>query len=404
MDKKYISQRLKRFCGYLAGVVFCASGILKLLDPVGAGLVMKGYLDFLHLDFLDFSAKWLALLFSIVESTIGCSLITGVWRKLTALAAMSLQAFFTILTMLLAIFNPEMDCGCFGEAIKLSHLQTFLKNIVLCLMLVAAFIPLKDLGEPKSRKYASFAVVMLAVIGFATYSWMYIPLKDYTDYRAGAQLSSAEHADTDTESPYIAMFTYEKDGIVKTFDINHLPDSTWTYLSTETIENKDYVDYSVGLSISDRYGTYHDEIAAKGKVMAVSLYDTDINAAKWEDIFLFISNVERLGMKALVLISSPEMEKIVAEIPEEIRQSIEQHLYISDYKTLISLNRSNGGAVYFSDGYLIRKWASRNLPDMEELTRIASTSETEILIEHSSLGNLSFQSFLLFIFAMMLLL
>ena len=47
---------MKRFCGYVAGFVFFISGILKLMDPVGASLVMKEYFHFLHIGFMDFSA------------------------------------------------------------------------------------------------------------------------------------------------------------------------------------------------------------------------------------------------------------------------------------------------------------------------------------------------------------
>ena len=41
--------RIKRFCGYAVGFVFFISGLLKLMDPVGAGLVMKEYFTFLHM-------------------------------------------------------------------------------------------------------------------------------------------------------------------------------------------------------------------------------------------------------------------------------------------------------------------------------------------------------------------
>ena len=41
--------RLRRLCAFIIGVVFVIAGIFKLLDPVGAGLVMEGYLRFFHL-------------------------------------------------------------------------------------------------------------------------------------------------------------------------------------------------------------------------------------------------------------------------------------------------------------------------------------------------------------------
>jgi hypothetical protein len=54
---KYILFRLKRFCGFITGFVFLIAGIFKLMDPVGTGLIMSGYFDFMHLDFLEFAAK-----------------------------------------------------------------------------------------------------------------------------------------------------------------------------------------------------------------------------------------------------------------------------------------------------------------------------------------------------------
>ena len=111
---KYLLLRLKRFCGFITGFVFFIGGILKLMDPVGAGLVMGEYLDFMHLKFLGFASKPLGIAFALAETIIGTALITGVWRKAAGIAALAFQGFFTLLTLALVIFNPQMDCGCFG--------------------------------------------------------------------------------------------------------------------------------------------------------------------------------------------------------------------------------------------------------------------------------------------------
>lgn len=388
---KYIITKLRRFCGFLAGIIFYISGILKLLDPVGAGLVMDEYFSFMHIGFMDFSAKFLGTAVAFAETFIGAALVTNVWRKVFGITAMVMQGIFTLLTLALVIFKPEMDCGCFGEAIHLTHMQTFLKNLVILAMLAASFIPLKGLGRPRKRKFVSFGIVVASTLAFTIYSWMYIPLIDFTDYKATSHLQAADKYPVNEEDMYEAVFTYEKDGERKTFDLDHLPDSTWTFVSTETILKEEFTDKSVPLSIYDNEGNYCDALAAEGRVMVISVYDPDIRPAVWEDINRFAENAASTGFRPLI---------VVADTGEETQDG----QYKSDFKTLITLNRSNGGVTYFSDGYLIRKWARRSMPDMDELKALENEAETETMIGQSSQSSLSFQAFLLYVFAVMLLL
>ena len=394
---------MKRFCGFVTGFVFFLSGIVKLLDPVGAGLVMDGYFDFLHLGFMAPASKFFGVAFALAETIIGTGLITGVWRKTVALSAIILQGFFTLLTLLLVIFNPEMDCGCFGEAIHLTHMQTFIKNIILCILLAAYFFPSSQLGENKKRKYASFALVTASVLAFTAYSLMYIPLIDFTDFKPAAALMAGEGSGGDS---YESVFIYEKDGERQSFTIDHLPDSTWTFVDTETVMIESEDNASVNLSIRDAYGDYHDGIAAEGKIMIVSVYDIDRKAGRWGQTAHFLSNAEKAGFTSLLLVRSTqeEFEEAVSCLAPQVAEVLRRHLYFSDYKELISMNRSNGGATFFCDGYLIRKWARRALPDMKNLEELVEADETEALIERSTNGDLTFQGFLLYVFAVMLLL
>lgn len=391
----YLLLRLKRFCGFITGFVFFIGGILKLMDPVGAGLVMGEYLDFMHMKFLGFAAKPLGLAFALAEAVIGTALITGVWRKVTAIAAMGFQAFFTLLTLALVIFNPEMDCGCFGEAIHLTHMETFLKNIVLCLLLAAYYFPSRMLGITLKKKFVSFGIVTASVMAFTVYSWMYIPVMDFTDYKPAAALR-AGHAFSEAEdNAYEAVFVYEKDGKEEVFDLENLPDSTWNFVRTETKAAETSEESKmIDLSFYDEAGEYHDHLASEGKVMVISVYGPSMKVGKWEKINGFVRNAEEAGFRTLILVSG--------EIPEQMAG--QENVYNADYKTLLSLNRSNGGATYFSRGYLVRKWAERALPSPEELEDIYGEDETETIIYHDTKGSLGFQGFLLYVFAVMLLL
>ncbi len=390
---RYLLLRLKRFCGFITGLVFFLSGLVKLMDPVGAGLVMKEYYAFLHLGFLSFSAKTMGVAFALFETIVGVALITGVWRKITAQAALIMQGFFTLLTLLLVIFNPEMDCGCFGEAIHLTHWQTFLKNIVLMTLLSAYYFPSKHIGTTKKKKYISFALVTVSVMAFTAYSLRYIPLIDFTAYKPGAELQAGARINAD--EMYESVFTYEKDGVQEEFTLGHLPDSTWTFVSVDTRLKEGQTESTTELSFYDPVTEeYMDTLATEGKVMVVSVYDMKINARQWKKTENFVTRAEAAGFKVLLLCTDAK------NVPHELLNKT----YISDYKTLISLNRSNRGVTYFNDGMLIRKWAASNAADAAELKDIADSDATEIYIDTESKGSLVFQGFLLYVFAVMLLL
>jgi hypothetical protein len=264
---------------------------------------------------------------------------------------------------------------------------------------------MKEFGEPLKKKYVSFGIVAVSVTAFCIYSLMYIPIIDFTEFRQTALLQAADTFQTE-EDKYEAVFIYEKDGIEKEFDLQHLPDSTWTFVSSETALKEEFQDNGINLSLYDKDGEYADQLAAQGNVMVISLYEPDLKDSRWEETAEFIRNASIAGFNPLLLAaSSPEEIKIFLQDADEAsRNVIESCLYFSDYKTLLTLNRSNGGAVWFSDGYLIRKWARRALPDEAQMKEAINSDVTEAIIEKSTKGSIAFQGFMLYVFAVMLLL
>lgn len=385
MNKGYYT--LRRFCAWTVGVVLTLSGIIKVMDPVGAGLVMSEYFQFLHLRFLRFMCMPAGMFFSFTEALTGVALMTGVWRKATAIAASSLMGLFTVLTALLLIFNPSMDCGCFGEALHLTHLQSFLKNLALDALLAVAFIPFRDFGEPKKIKYGSFALVSLSIVLFGIFSSLYFPLKDFTNYRPGSRLSSSIKIDEAVD--FNASFVYEKDGIRQVVTLeDELPDESWTFIGSEAIADKDLSSLPV-LPVTDN-GEVADSLASSGNVIVASVYRprrmSAKNRAKVKD---FLAMAETAGFTPLYLSLHPETGS---------------GEYGSDFRAMAGLNRSNGGVTIIQDGVIIRKWARRHLPSEELLTELAGDEPTETIIGTETHGNLLFQSFLLYIFSILLLL
>jgi len=403
MNTNIFHYRLRRLCAFIIGLVFLIAGIFKLLDPVGAGLVVEEYYRFLHLTFLMPTAKAVGVGMALLEALLGAAMISGIWRKAVAIATTVLIVAFTILTLFLTIFNPPMDCGCFGEVIHLSNAQTFIKNIILLALAMIAFLPYKDFGEPKKRKYISFTVAAVSLLAFTVYSLNTIPLVDYTSFTPGSLLMAAGEGEEEFESTFI----YEKNGQEGAFSLDKLPDSTWTYVRTETIHingPQNGEDTPI-LAFADSTGEYMDHLAASGNALVLSVpYPASMKGDDWTRTAEVSDGALKAGFIPLLLINGTKarIDKLSNMVPET-RERLLPNMFFSDKKTLLALNRSNGGATWFNDGELIRKFDSKALPTEESLLEMTGDDPTEVMLQTSTKGRLRFQGFLLYTLALLLL-
>ena len=384
---------ISRLCAIIIGLVFFVAGLLKLQDPVGSGLVVKEYLSFFHLDALSGASLYLGIVLALVEALLGAALMAGIRRRTVAVFTMILTAFYTIITILLVIFQPVMDCGCFGEAIHLTHEQTLLKNLILCLLCLIAFIPAKKMEDVKnSRKNLAFILVALVLVGFTAWSCL-LPMIDFTDYSAGAQLRSSYDS-----SLYSGIYhTYVKDGHEGVFEDGHLPDSTWTYVRTEekTLGREVYDDSVVDLPVIDSEGEYRDELLSRGNVAVVSVYDpSKLGTAQWISISQSLSDAEAAGFTPFLLLPDAALAPVETS----------EFAYSADRKTLMTLNRSNGGATWIHNGGIVSKWARLKLPDYGEWTELLGENPTERMLGFSRRGRIVFDAVSAYSVALLLLL
>lgn len=390
---KDIHKAVRRLVAVTVGLVFFTAGMLKLMDPVGATLVVKEYFTFFHTGWLSATAGFAAVAMALLETLTGAALLAGVWRKWVALVTTVLVGFFTLITLILLVTKAEMDCGCFGEAIHLSTTATFLKNVVLCVFCAIAFLPARDFSPTRRGKLAVFAMSVVVVTGFTVYELGHLPLIDFTEFAPGASfVSESSDGEKAADSREEIFVIYEKDGKEGVFSLDRLPDSTWTFVRVRELE-RTYADYESGspsISLADAEGNYHDQLLAEGNIMVLSIH----NAAgfRQEDLASaagFLEAAEAVGFRTVVI----ARERIEA-LPE---------VYTSDYKKVITLNRSNGGATWISDGEIIAKWPAGKRPDAEELQSLMNKNEMEYMVKRNSRGRIWFQGIMLYSLAILLL-
>jgi len=332
----------------IIGFVLFIAGFLKLMDPVGAGLVMGDYFRFFHLYFLRVLATPAAVGMALFETLLGAALLTGVWPKKVAVVSGITLGFFTVLTFVLWLLDPPMECGCFGEAIHLTHAQTLLKNLVLDALWCVAFLPFKAIPEHPKRKIVSFGIACVSVVAFCVFSLISLPLVDYTPFHNGTEIGIGEEQLT------------------------------------------------AQLPFTDTSGVYADSLLLKNQVIVVSVYNPDENVLR--KTAQYCDTLSTAGIETLVLVSG-DPDEILSKEP-----SLGPNIYLADRRTLMTLNRSNGGATYVSSGQIVTKWAAAFKPDTQELAATFNESPTIVGIKENTADRNWMQGFLLYVFAVMLLL
>lgn len=342
---------LRDICRVVFALTFILSGVLKLIDPVGTGLIVKEYLDFMHLGFLMQFSVAMGIALSALELTIGCCVLTGIKLRFFSSVALGVIGVFTLLTLYLVIANPISDCGCFGEAIHLTNTQTFIKNLVLLLLGLFIFFTRKKATRIARDPLETIIAAFFGLIGIciALHAWATIPGIDFTAYRTGTDLGELADAN---QARYETTFLYSRDGKVEEFTLDNLPDDSWTYVDsrTELVEG-DTKMAQIDFQLEE----------SEGQQLAVTIYNPAAITEKQQQ------RIESFRKRALMAGS----EVVVYGPGDEYRSA--------DRKSLMTLNRSNGGAVYFNDGVIVRKWANSQLDKVNPAEILESDPDVLIL-------------------------
>ena len=122
---------LSHACRIVLGVTFIFSGFVKTVDPWGTAIKIQEYLSIYGLESLSGLRFGFSIWLCGAELMMGLMLLFKVRIRLISIFALASMIFFTVLTFLSATWLPVEDCGCFGDAVKLTPWETFAKNLVL---------------------------------------------------------------------------------------------------------------------------------------------------------------------------------------------------------------------------------------------------------------------------------
>ncbi len=226
---------------FLVGGLFIFSGLVKAIDPLGLTYKMQEFFEVWGrtelltgaMSFLDKYAFAFSIIMITLEVALGVALIIGWNRKLTLRLLLLLILFFTFLTSYVLFTGKIRACGCFGDCIPLTPIQTFTKDIILLLLIIFLIRKSKYI-EPLFKSPVPFAVVFISIIATSLLQMQvveHLPTVDCLPFKKGNNILELRKMPADAvPDKFEYSFVYEKHGEKKEFAVSALPDSTWKYV------------------------------------------------------------------------------------------------------------------------------------------------------------------------------
>jgi uncharacterized membrane protein YphA (DoxX/SURF4 family) len=224
----------------LTGLLFIFSGLIKAIDPRGLAYKMEEFFEaWANSGFMKSTMESLghySLFFSVamitLEVVVGVALLIGWQKRLSTWILFLLMMFFTFLTSYVLFSGKIRSCGCFGDCVPLTPIQTFTKDIILLLLTILLLIRMRDIKPLFSSPVRTVIVLAaaLATVYLQFYVMKHLPLMDCLPFKKGNNIAELRKMPIDAiPDKYDYVFVYEKDGQVKDFPVSALPDSTWKF-------------------------------------------------------------------------------------------------------------------------------------------------------------------------------
>lgn len=231
----------------IVGATFIISGWAKAIDPWGFAIKVSEYLNVWHLSIPHEAIVTSCIALSCIEFCTGILTAVGALKRFAIITAAAMMAVMLPLTLYIAIYDPVADCGCFGDFLILSNWITFGKNILLTALIIFLLIynPKVSGLYPAPIQWIAITLSQAFPLILALAGYQIQPLVDFRPYKTGTTIfKSGQHSDEE-------KFAYEKNGIIKHFTLDSLPDSTWVFVEDDIT---DEISFDGGIAVRDEDG------------------------------------------------------------------------------------------------------------------------------------------------------
>ncbi len=346
----------------LVGGVFIFSGFVKGVDPLGTVYRMNDYFTAFGIPWASSMSLVLTIFLCTLEFVLGISLLFNLHIKWTAWVLLPVMAYFTVLTLFDALYNIVPDCGCFGDAVKLTNIQTFIKNLILLGMVIPIFAWRKKYKGP-ARGWVQVLILILFSGGFAAMSvhaYRHLPLIDFMAWKVGNRVNQT------SSQPVKFYVTYRNTttGETREYQAPNYPwnDSVWM-ANWEFVSQRAADEGTAGtmtLQIEDSTG--QDNTAAILGTAGIHFIGVAYDLAEADPV----------GLKAIDVLYRITREEdysfvlLTSTLPEDVaaiskKRNLQIPIYYADDVVLKTMVRANPGLILLRSDTVVKKWAWRDL-------------------------------------------
>ena len=357
------------FSRIFVGILFIISGFIKLNDPVGFSFKLEEYFSqgVLDLPFFEPHALTISIIVVVFEVLVGVMLLIGFRTKFTVWSLLLMIIGFTFLTFYSAYFNKVTDCGCFGDAIKLTPWESFIKDIVLLVLIVILFIGKKYITSAFSTRINRLVVFFALVIsGFYVYYVLnHLPVIDFRPYEIEKNIEDGMNVPEGApEAIFEYAWKFNVNGAEKVVVTNgDYPKVNGEFIDVETTEvQKGYEPPVHDFTIEQNGEDFANSLLQEPKLLMVIAYDLrKTNNEVYAEIKRTTDAAVKKGYK-VIGVSASNNEQTTKLINDN---SLGFEFYFTDETTLKTIVRSNPGVLVLEKGAIKQKVHYNDLDELK---------------------------------------
>jgi uncharacterized membrane protein YphA (DoxX/SURF4 family) len=220
----------------LVGILFIFSGLIKANDPLGLSYKMQEFFEVWNMPALDAYTLGFSIIMIVFEILAGVAVILG-WRmRLFAWLLLLLIIFFSFLTGYAVISGKVRECGCFGNCIPLQAMGSFIKDLILLLLIAILFIYRNEIKSRLSSRSSLIILALTLVFSFTVqwYALRYLPMVDCLPFKKNANIfEKMKPPPGAIPDSSVIRFVYEKNHKTMEYTASELPadlDSSYTFI------------------------------------------------------------------------------------------------------------------------------------------------------------------------------